>query len=136
MPLDDILPVIQSSTKLFLSGPFGSGKTELAVQRLQWLLAQERMRGNDILILVPQRITGQPYQRALRGGAMPNGSPARITTVAGLARDAVGLYWPLLSTTVGFRDPRKEPTFLNLETSQYHMERLVVDAIGQGEFDG
>ncbi len=134
--IDAILPVIQSNTKLFLSGPYGSGKTELAVQRLQWLLLQERVRGNDILVLVPQRITGQPYQQALRGGAMPNGSPARITTVAGLAREAVGLYWPLLSTTAGFHDPRKEPTFLNLETSQYHMERLVMDAIAQGEFDG
>ena len=77
-----------------------------------------------------------PYQHALRGAAMPTGSPARVTTVAGLARDAVTLYWPLLSTTVGFRDARKEPTFLNLETSQYHMERLVLDAIAQGEFDG
>lgn len=134
--MDAILPAITAMNKLFLSGPFGSGKTELAIQRLHWLLTRERMRGDDILIIVPQRIAGQPYQQALRGSRLPGGSPPRITTVAGLARDAVGLYWPLLSTTVGFRDPRKEPTFLNLETSQYHMERLVVDAIAQGEFDG
>ena len=135
-PMDAILPVIQSNTKLFLSGPYGSGKTELALARLQWLLSLERMRGDDILILVPQRTSGRPYQQALRGAAMPKGAPPRITTIAGLARDAVSLYWPLLSTTVGFGDPRKEPTFLNLETSQYHMERLVTDAISQGEFDG
>ena len=135
-PMDAILPVIQSNTKLFLSGPYGSGKTEYAIERLRWLLARERVRGDDILILVPQRTSAKPYKHYLRGAAMPKGSPPRITTVAGLARDAATLYWPLLSTTVGFRDPRKEPTFLNLETSQYHMERLVMDAIAQGEFDG
>ena len=110
-PMDAILPVIHSTTKLFLSGPFGSGKTELAVERLRWLLARERVRGDDILLLVPQRVVAGPYQRALREMAAPAGSPVRITTVAGLARDAVGLYWPLLTTTAGFRDPRKEPTF-------------------------
>ncbi len=135
-PMDAILHAIHSTTKLFLSGPFGSGKTELAVERLRWLLARERVRGDDILLLVPQRVVAGPYQRALREMAAPAGSPVRITTVAGLARDAGGLYWPLLTTTAGFRDPRKEPTFLNLETSQYHMERLVNDAIAQGEFDG
>ncbi|MEZ4583797.1 MAG: hypothetical protein R3A10_19535, partial [Caldilineaceae bacterium] len=36
----------------------------------------------------------------------------------------------------GFADPAREPTFLTLETSQYHMGRLVDDAIAQGEFDG
>jgi hypothetical protein len=133
--MDAILPVIQSNTKLFLSGPFGSGKTELAIQRLQWLLARERVRGSDVLILLPQRTIGQPYQIALRGAGVPAGSPPRIATVAGLARESVALYWPLLSTTVGFSDPRKEPTFLNFETAQYHMERLVAEAIANDEFD-
>jgi hypothetical protein len=133
--MDAILPVIQSTTKLFLTGPFGCGKTELAVERLQWLLTRDRVRGDDILILVPQRVVGHPYQRALRGAGIPAGSPPRITTVAGLARDAVGLYWPLLSSTAGFRDPRKEPTFLNFETAQFHMEGLVRDAIASSEFD-
>lgn len=135
-PMEAILPAIHSTTKLFLSGPFGSGKTELAIERLRWLLGRERVRGDDILLLVPQRTVSEPYQRALRGIGAPAGSPVRITTVAGLARDAVGLYWPLLTASAGFKDPRKEPTFLNLETSQYHMERLVVEAIGQGEYDG
>lgn len=134
--MDAILPVIHANTKLFLSGPYGSGKTELAIERIKWLLSRERVRGNDILILVPQQTTGQPYARALRGEGMPNGAPVNVKTVAGLARDSVGLYWPLLSDSAGFRDPRKEPTFLNLETSQYHMERLVLEAIDQGEFDG
>jgi hypothetical protein len=133
--MDEILPVIQSNTKLFLRGPFGSGKTQLAVRRLEWLLSRERVRGDDILVLLPQRTTGLPFQEALRSAGIPAGSPPRIATVAGLAREAVSLYWPLLSSVVGFADPRKEPTFLNFETAQYHMERLVAQAIARDEFD-
>ncbi|MBX3010315.1 MAG: AAA family ATPase [Caldilineaceae bacterium] len=133
---DSILPLIQSKHKLFLSGPFGSGKTTLAIERIRWLLRQERVRGDDILVVTPQRTVAEPYYQALRSPALPSGTPVRVTTLAGLARQAVQLYWPLLATGAGFTDPSREPTFLNLETSQYHMARFVDDAIARGEFDG
>jgi hypothetical protein len=132
----DIVSSIRSTTKLFVAGPFGSGKTPLALARLRWLLSRERVRGDDILVLVPQRTLGTPYQQEVRSRGGTRGAPVRITTVAGLAREAVVLYWPLLSATAGFADPRKEPTFLNLETAQFHMASIVDEAIGQGEFDG
>jgi hypothetical protein len=131
-----ILPAIQSLTKLFLAGPFGSGKTTLALERIRWLLRRERTRGDDILVLTAQRTLAEPFTRVLRGAEQPPGPPVRVTTFAGLARNAVELYWPLLATVGGFADPRREPTFLNLETSQYHMSRLVDEALGRGEFDG
>lgn len=127
---------IQSFSKLFLSGPFGSGKTTLAIERIRWLLAQERIRGDDILVIVPQRTLAQPYYDALRSPAAPPGPPVRITTLAGLARQALELYWPLLATVAEFQDAHREPTFLNLETAQYHMARLVDAAIARAEFDG
>ena len=133
---DAILPLIQSKHKLFLSGPFGSGKTTLALERIRWLLRQERVRGDDILVLTPQRTVAEPYYQALRSPALPSGAPVRVTTLAGLARQSTELYWPLLATVAGFGDPKREPTFLNLETSQYHMARFVDDAIARGEFDG
>ncbi|HRW06495.1 MAG TPA: AAA family ATPase [Caldilineaceae bacterium] len=133
---EEILPLIQAKNKLFLTGPFGSGKTTLAIERIRWLLAQERVRGDDILVLTPQRTVAEPYFHALRSGAMPGGAPVRVTTLAGLARHSVELYWPLLATVGGFADARREPTFLNLETSQYHMARFVDAAIARGEFDG
>lgn len=133
---DAILPLIQSKHKLFLSGPFGSGKTTLALERIRWLLRQERVRGDDILLLTPQRTVAEPYYQALRSPGLPSGTPVRVTTLAGLARQSVELYWPLLATVAGFADPAREPTFLNLETSQYHMARFVDDAIARGEFDG
>lgn len=131
-PLPD---AICARNSLYLSGAFGAGKTSAALARIRWLLGQERIRGDDILVLVPQRSLGRPYSETLRGPEIPPGPPVRVTTYAGLARAAAELYWPLVAPQAGFRDPGKEPTFLNLETSQYHMQRFVAGAFERGEFD-
>ena len=126
---------IFDSKTLFLSGPFGAGKTTVAIERIQWLLRQERVRGDQILVLVPQRTLGQPYQEALHRPEVPAGALVEVTTVASLARSSVALYWPLVARSAGFAEPRREPTFLNLETTQYHMDGLVEKATQQAEFD-
>lgn len=126
--------ILQSNT-LFLSGPFGAGKTTAAIERVLWLLRQERVRGDQILVLVPQRSLRQPYQEALRSSELPAGTLVHVTTAASLARSSVALYWPLAAREAGFTDPHREPTFLNLETTQYHMAGLVERAAQQGEFD-
>lgn len=131
----ELPPAIRARNRLYLSGPFGGGKTSAALARIRWLLAQERIRGDDILVLVPQRSLGRPYHEALRGPDIPPGPPVRVTTYAGLARAAAELYWPLVAPQAHFADPRREPTFLNLETSQYHMQRFVQEAFERGEFD-
>ena len=134
--MDAILPAIQAKTILCLLGPFGSGKTRLAIERVKWLLRQERIRGDGILVLVPQRTLAQPYLAALRGPAAPPGPPVRITTLSGLVRNAIELYWPLLAGTAGFSDPDREPAFLNLETAQYRMADFVDQALLAREFEG
>ncbi len=130
-----ILSTIQQRNKLFLIGPFGSGKSHLALERIRWLLGQERVRGDDILVLAPQRTVGRPYWEALSRPDVPPGPPVQIATVAGLARNAVALYWPLLAQEAGFAQPSREPTFLTLETAQFHMARFVDAAIERGDFD-
>lgn len=120
---------------LYLSGPFGAGKTTASIARIRRLLGQERVRGDQILVLVPQRSLGQPYRDALGGPDIPAGAPVQVTTVASLARSSVMLYWPLVARAAGFAEPGQEPTFLNLETTQYHMDGLVEQAIQRGEFD-
>jgi hypothetical protein len=117
--------LLLARNRLYLTGPFGSGKTTLAIERIKWLLRQERVRGDDILVLTPQRTLARPYYDTLRAADIPPGPPVRVTTFAGLARAAVELYWPLLAEKAGFADPRQEPTFLNLETAQYHMAHFV-----------
>ena len=131
-----ILPALENSEKIFLSGPFGSGKSTQAIARVRWLLAQERIRGDDLLVLAPQRTLAQPYYDALRSASMPPGSQPHVTTLASLIRNAVELYWPLIKDDAGFADTQREPTFLTLETSQYHMARFVDGALGRGELDG
>jgi hypothetical protein len=124
--------------KHFLSGPFGAGKTTAAVAHLRQLLQQERVRGDDILVLLPQRSLAAPYHAALYtdGIGVPPGAAVRVTTFASLAQQAVELYWPLLAHSAGFADSTREPTFLTLETSQYQMAPLVDAAIAQGAFEG
>ena len=134
--LDSILPAIESPNKLFLEGPFGAGKTTLAIHRLMWLLGQEKVRGAEILVLTPQRTLARPYVTALRRPGVPPGSPVQVTTVAGLARRSAELYWPLVSSGAGFANPSQEPIFLNLETSQYHMGPIVDGALANGAFQG
>ena len=72
-----ILPPIQAANKLILRGPFGAGKSTLAIERIRWLLAQERVRGDDIIVIMPQRSLAQPYHEALRAANMPPGAPPR-----------------------------------------------------------
>ena len=136
-PNHRLLPdeLLLQPNSLYLSGPFGAGKTSAAIERIQWLLRQERVRGDQILVLVPQRTLAQPYTAALRRSDIPAGALVHVTTVASLARSSVALYWPLVTRSAGFAEPRKEPTFLNLETTQYHMERFVNAAVRQAEFD-
>jgi hypothetical protein len=134
--------LVDANRRHFLTGPFGAGKTTAAIEHLRRLLRTERVRGDDILVLLPQRSLTAPYHETLRGGqavrgaSMPPGPMVRVTTFASLAQQSVELYWPLLAPTVGFADPGREPTFLTLETSQYHMAPLVDAAIDDGAFDG
>ncbi|RME52976.1 MAG: hypothetical protein D6790_18175, partial [Caldilineae bacterium] len=138
MTTEFVLPhadLLQARNTVFLSGPFGAGKTTGALARIRWLLGQERIRGDHILVLTPQRSLARPYLDALTGPDAPPGPPVRVTTFAGLARNAVALYWPLIAGPAGFADPSREPTFLDLETAQYHMQGFVDAAFQQGEFD-
>ena len=64
----------------------------------------------------------------------PAGARVDVLTIGGLAQRAVELYWPLVAGPAGFARPDQPPTFLTLETAQYHMDRLVAPAITEGAF--
>jgi hypothetical protein len=133
---DDILALAQAKNKLYLHGPFGSGKTTLAIARIRWLLQQERVRGDQIAVILPQRTLNKPYVAALTGEHAPRGAQVVLTTFASLVKQAVERYWPQVYRAAGFTASDAEPTFLTLETSQYHMAPLVDGAMAKGDFDG
>ncbi len=135
------LTPIQSDTitapldsKLFLSGPAGSGKTTVGVERMRYLLEQG-VYGESILVLTPQRTLQEPYQEVLRSPEIGAGGQVTLATVGGLARRMVDLFWPLAAEAAGFSNPEEPPIFLTLETAQYYMAHIVRPLIDEGYFE-
>lgn len=118
----------------FIEGPAGSGKTTAAIEHVHTLL-RGGVPAEQILILVPARPLGTPFQRAQAAPDWPSGAPLDVVTLGGLARRGIELFWPLIARRAGFRDPLREPRFLTLETAQYYMNRLVAEQIRSGVYD-
>jgi hypothetical protein len=59
-----------------------------------------------------------------------------MLTIGGLARRMVDLFWPLVVEAAGFKHLDQPPTFLNLETAQFHMARIVDPLLQKGYFEG
>lgn len=118
----------------FIEGPAGVGKTTRAIQHVRDLL-DAGARGDEVLVLVPQRALGWPYARAFTDPAWPSGTSIDVVTLGGLARRSLETFWPLVAERAGFAQPGLDPLFLTVETAQYFMARLVLDAQRTGVFD-
>ncbi len=122
------------TSKIFLRGPAGTGKTTTAVERLKFLLASG-IPADQMLILTPQRTLQDPYIDILHSPEMIPGGEATPATIGGLARRMVDLFWPLAAETAGFAHPDQPPVFLTLETAQYYMARIVRPHLEEGYFE-
>lgn len=116
-----------------LRGSYGTGKTTTTIAHLLQLLSAG-VPANKILVLVPQRTLALPYQLALSESSIPNTAAIEVVTVGGLSQRIITRFWPLLAPAAGFHT-LKEPTFLTIETSQYHMAQFVDAVIESGRFD-
>lgn len=119
---------------VFVAGPAGAGKTTAAVHRLRRLL-QAGVRADSILVLLPQRTLVRPYREAFRDPALAAGAAVAVTTVGGLAKRVVELFWPLVAEDAGFAEPEREPVFLTMETAQYYMARVMQPLLRDGCFE-
>ena len=128
--------VIESplDSKLFVSGPAGTGKTTAGVERMRTLLSQG-VRGDSILMLTPQRTLQEPYLDLLYSPARSAGGEVTPATIGGLARRMVDLFWPIAAEAAGFANPDQPPIFLTLETAQYYMAHLVRPLLDAGYFE-
>ncbi len=123
------------SSKTFLQGSAGSGKTTAGVHWLRKLL-QSGIPAHEILVFVPQRSLGEPYMESLHDAPDLAVSLIDVVTLGGLARRMVDLYWPLISSQAGFKHPFQPPHSLTLETAQYYMAHIVRPLIeGHGYFN-
>jgi len=130
------LAVIEAdvSSKLFLSGLAGTGKSTVGVERLKYLLANG-LTGDSILVLTPQRTLQEPYLEIIQSPERIAGGEVTRATVGGLARRMVDLFWPLAADKAGFAHPDRPPIFLTLETAQYYMAHIVRPLLDQGYFE-
>ncbi len=120
--------------KLFVSGPYGTGKTTAGVERMRYLLAQG-VPADSILMLTPQRTMQEPFLELLYSPERIAGGEATSATMGGIARRMVDLFWPLASEAAGFASPDQPPIFLSLETAQYYMAHIVRPLLDQGYFE-
>ncbi|MCU0500076.1 MAG: hypothetical protein MUF87_22230 [Anaerolineae bacterium] len=121
--------------KIFLEGITGTGKTTIGVMRLAHLLRQG-VPAHEIMVFVPQKTLGLPYQQLLDDPTLPARGEVRIETLGSIGREWVDLFWVLIAEEAGFAHPERRPTFLSLETAQYYMARIVQPLIEQrGFFD-
>jgi hypothetical protein len=121
-------------SRLFVSGPAGTGKTTAAVERMRSLLS-EGVPGDSILMLTPQRSLQEPYLDLIASPERPAGGEVTPATIGGLARRMVELFWPTAGERAGFKHPDRPPVFLTLETAQYYMAYLVRPLLDQGYFE-
>ena len=124
----------EPSSKLFLAGRAGTGKSTVGVERLKYLLAQG-VNGDEVLVLTPQRTLQEPYLEIIRSPERSAGGEVTPATVGGLARRTCDLFWPLAADKAGFAHPDRPPVFLTLETAQYYMAHIVRPLLDQGYFE-
>ncbi len=120
--------------KIFLEGPFGTGKTTSAIYRIQNIVSNGVDPAN-ILILVPQRTLAYPYQSALDRSLLPPGCQPKITTLAGLGQEIANVFWSLIASDAGFKKNDQPPHFLSIESAQYYMHKIVRPLIERGFFE-
>lgn len=121
-------------SKLFTSGPMGTGKTTAGVERMRYLLAHG-VPGESILMLTPQRSVQEPYLDLIYSPERIAGGEVTSTTMGGLAYRMCSLFWPIAAEAVGFAHPDQPPVFLSLETSQYYMAHIVRPLLEEGYFE-
>ncbi len=125
----------KTSPRVWLSGPAGCGKTSAGVNRLRSMLAQG-VPGESILVMVPQRSLAEPYLELLLSPDLPSAGQVEVLTFNSLAQRCIRLFWPLVAGQAGFRAPVvQSPTFLTIETAQYHLAGMVREKMDhQGYF--
>ena len=121
------------ASHLFIEGPFKSGKTSAATAKLKELAVHSAPQ-QQILILTPQASLSKPYRRCVLEPDFPAGVVPTITTLAGLSRQFIRLYWAVIAQDGGFKGHSASPTFLNMESAQFFMEQICRPYLEKGYF--
>jgi len=119
-------------SSIFIEGPAQSGKTTACIARLARIL--ENYPGHQILIISPQQSLAQPYRDILRQNRFRLGGMPKISTMSGIARDLVQIFWPVIKPVFNFKGVSSQPVFLSLETAQFSLSRIIKPLLEKGYF--
>ena len=128
------LPTGQNHS-LFVRGPAGAGKTTALQQRLIALLAGH-IPSTSILTLVAEPESADSFRRAVAAAGLESYSDLSLTTFAGLARELLALFWPLVAREAGFGQPEQPPTFVAYDLAQIIMRQVIAPLQDKGAFQG
>ncbi|MGB4594705.1 MAG: DEAD/DEAH box helicase [Anaerolineaceae bacterium] len=123
-----------NQSKVFVSGPTGSGKTTAAIQRLLQLRSSIQTFPGSLLILTPQRTMAHVYGEVTRLDNQNETARIELLTMSSLVRRLVRLFWPLIADKTAFKQPFAAPAFLTAESAQYYMGKLVGPMMDRGGF--
>ena len=120
--------------RIYVTGPAGSGKTTSGVEYLRHAV-NAGIPADSILVLTPQRSLAKPYRSLVSAADFPANGHVSVLTFGGLAQRLISLFWPLVAANAGFKNPKKPPQFLTLETSQYYLAQVIAPLLQKGYFD-
>lgn len=114
---------MEINSHIFLEGPFKSGKTSTGVAFLSKATAGSDP-SHQVLVLTPQRSLSNPYRECIRSSDFSSGVLPTITTLTGLSRQFIRLYFPQIAGSYGFQKTHQQPIFLSMETAQYFLRQI------------
>ena len=119
------------SSRIWLSGKAGCGKTTAAAERVRYLL-EHGDAWPQVLVFTPGRNYGSIYQDILsREGIRP-----QVTTYNSYVQSCLKLFWPLIADESGYGRKRSYPMFLTIESAQIIMAKLIRPRRDAGYFNG
>lgn len=126
--------VLADGPVLFI-GPAGTGKTTALIERLRRLL-NDGVPAYSILVLVAEPTHQDRFMDAL-AAADDIGPLAdlKVVNFNGLAREMVGLFWPIVARRAGFNQATTPPTWLTYDLAQLLMWEVIRPLLDEGYFD-
>lgn len=116
-------------------GSAGTGKTTALVERLRRLLA-EGVPAYSILVLVAEPTHQDRFLEAVaQADDIGPIADLKVVNFNGLAREMVGLFWPIVARRAGFNHATTPPTWLTYDLAQLLMWEVIRPLLETGYFD-
>ncbi|MBZ4686841.1 MAG: UvrD/REP helicase [Clostridiales bacterium] len=108
---------------IMVKGVSGSGKTTSAIERYKYMIEKEKIKSENILVLLLNRIQAFEWRSKL---ILKGSGALNITSYFGFIQNQVNKYWPLiLENCKEVNQKVINPVFMTFESSQCLMHKLM-----------